>query len=461
MSREWKNGAQEWISVSERYHSGACTGDVARMIPQRNRARHRRVLQLNPVLFSKKNRAVNLRPTTLFDLPLRFRLFAIACAAAGLLAVLSGCGRLHPQHQEMVYVTARQMYLHDRVAAVSNRVAEVTNGERLEVLEHGRRFLKVKTAKNQVGWIEEHAVIDDKTFDQFTQLNQQHKNDPVVATAVLRDDMYLHLAPGRDTQRFFLLPGNVKVELLVRASVQKLPPGAHRRDAARPPAVSPPAAAAQAAAVTAAPAKPTVEPVQPEVPPVMEDWWLVRDAQGHAGWLLGSRMDVDVPDIVGQYAEGQRIVASYVLTTIQDDNADMPNHEVPEYVMLLEPPKSGLPYDFDQVRVFTWSRNHHRYETAFRLRPIQGFLPVSITRVPGLGKGGGMVPAFGIKLAGDSDIAIDPDTGITRPANIRTINFEMLDTVVKRIGPDLAPIPTMHNAGDKKEANKAGKKSHK
>jgi hypothetical protein len=411
--------------------------------------------------------------TTLSGTGKRLLLVAISCALLCVASAVTGCSRMHTQHRETVWVVARQTYLHDRVAAVSNRVAQVSNGEQLEVLEHGRRFLKVKTPKNEIGWIEQHAVIDQDDYSQFAKLAEQYKNDPAVASAVLRDDVYLHAAPGRDTQRFFLLAGNTKVQLLIRASVAKLAPGAHRPAApqgttpetgatakpAEPKAVEPKAVVPKAAAPkTAAPAAGAeLEPP----PPLMEDWWLVKDGQGNYGWVLSGRMDVDVPDSVAQYAEGQRIVGAYVLTTIHDDNADTPNHEVPEYVMLLEPPKNGLPYDFDQVRVFTWSRNHHRYETAFRLHPIQGFLPVNITRVAGPTKDGAMVPAFGVKIASSADVSVDPQTGITRPANTRTINFVLMDTVVKRVGPDMAPIPAMHSAEEKKDAKKAAAKKGK
>ena len=360
----------------------------------------------------------------------------------------------------MVYVSAREMYLRDRVAAVSNRVAEVTNGQKLEVLEHGRRFLRVKTDKNEIGWIEQHAVIDAEQYKAFDDLAAEHKNDPVVATGVIRDDVYLHVLPGRETEHFYLLPENEKVQLLSRASVPKTSGTGRARMEPRTAAEGRPASThgdGQNARPLTVAEKVETAPHPDEPPPVLEDWWLIRDAQGHTGWLLGSRVDVDVPDDVAQYAEGQRMIGAYKFATVVDPESNAPNHEVPEYVTVLSPPHSGLPFDFDQVRVFTWSVKHHRYETAFRLHPIQGFLPVRISRMP---VKDGTAPAFSFEIASNQDVSVDPKTGVARPASPRTIDYVMIDTTVKRVGPDMGPIPITHSA-EEKAAKEAKKRSRK
>jgi SH3-like domain-containing protein len=369
----------------------------------------------------------------------RLRLLALPLALSAP-AFFAGCSRFHQQTAQMVYVSARQMYLHDRVAPVSNRVAEVVNGQPLEVVEHGHRFLRVKTAKNEVGWIEDHAVIDSKTYDSFVQLAGAHKQDPAAATATLRDDLYLHLLPGRDSEHFYLVAGNAKVQLLARASVAR----------AEAPGFGPLAKLA----VPQTPGK--GKAAQPEpLPPLLEDWWLVRDSAGHTGWLLGSRLDVDVPDDIAQYGEGQRFVGAWLLAKVEDPQSDAPNHEAPEYLTALAPLKSGLPFDFDQIRVFTWSKNHHRYETAFRLHPIDGYLPV---RIYSAATNSGPVPAFSFEMGTGQSVTADPATGITRPASERTINYEMVDTLVKRIGPDMAPIQLDRTLEKETEVKKPEKK---
>jgi SH3-like domain-containing protein len=341
-------------------------------------------------------------------------LYAICVA---LLTALSGCNHLRQQLKpEMVYVVAKQTYLRDRVAAVSNRVALVTNGEALEVVEHGRRFIKTKTSKGEVGWIEDHMVIDQASYDQFVALEKQHAHDPVVATGVLRDDLYLHVKPGRDTDRFYLLPENDKLQLLIRASVPKPAP---------PQGVLPAAHAASKSAK----GKKEALPGEPQIP--MEDWWLIRDSQGRVGWMLARRLDVDVPDEIAGYSEGQKIVGAYLLTKVYDSESSLPDKLVPEYVSVTNAYKDGLPYDFDQVRVFTWNVKKHRYETAYRQRNLQGYLPVIISA--GKGTQGQTLPQFSITVATSDAVTMDPSTGAARPSQTDVLHYQLEGGMVKRI----------------------------
>jgi hypothetical protein len=394
--------------------------------------------------------------------------------------LLTGCARFHHEQHEYVYVSARQVYLHDRVAAVSNRVGLVTNGETLEVVEHGKRFIKVRTPKGEVGWLEDHALIDDKLYAQFQELEKKHAQDPVVASGELRDDLYLHVLPGRDTPHFLLIAGNAKVQLLERGTVAKSQPGS----------ILPAVKAKTPAANSEAKPGETAAPSPPPAP--VEDWWLVRDSAGHTGWLLAGRLDVDVPDAIGEYAEGQRIVGAYPIAKVTDDGSGRERNskdtkdgkkslrskshasavpdladagsdpggapvskEFTEYVTVLSPPHGGLPYDFDQVRVFTWSLNHHRYETAYRLHGIQGYLPVKISQETVNGQ---TEPVFTFEIAGGPDVSVDPETGVTRPVAPRTLSFRLEGNIVKRTGADQGPIVLTRDPGEAAKAKAAAKK---
>jgi hypothetical protein len=334
------------------------------------------------------------------------------------LLLLQGCSHFAPHPQrEYVYVWARESWLRDRVAVVSNRVAEVTNGERLQVVEHGRRFLKVKTDKGETGWIEDHFVIDQDIYDKFAQMQKDNAAAPVIGTAVLRDDYWLRDAPGRTSDRFLLLPENDKLQLLMRASVRKPQP---------PPQPIP---LPQAGAAKEKP----VDREKAEIPrpPDLEDYWLVRDTAGHVGWVRGRTLDEDVPDAIAGLGEGQKIVGAYVLTKVNDPGANVTDNQVPEYVAVMAPWKDGLPYDFDQVRVFTWNTRKHRYETAYRERKIVGYLPVSVREQKFDNR---EEPTFSYRVAAGDQPALDPETGMVRPGATVTESFRMEGVLVHRIG---------------------------
>ncbi len=399
----------------------------------------------------------------------------VSATAGGLLLtaswLLSGCGDLKKAVvPQQVYVTAKQAYLRDRVAAVSNRTGEVQNGDKLTVLGHQRRFLQVRAPNGAVGWIEEKLTADQGIADQFDTLKAQHGKDPVIVQAVTRDEVYLHVAPGRDTIHFFRLPENEPLSLLERASVAKsLPPGQTPAALAKPSAAKLPvrpsgtAGKAQAAeeAATAAAAGP--------VGPVMEDWWLVRTKSGETGWIYGRMIDVTVPDTLARYAEGQRIVGAYVLTNVEDPESNIVNNgqpvtSIPEYVTVLSPYKAGLPYDFNQVRVFIWNAKKHRYETAFREHNIAGFLPVQV----GLKKDpynkdahfADALPSFTVKvLPADAPVPVpDPQTGLIKPA--RTVNdtLRLEGNIMRRIWPPNVPPPQFAHPDPEPEKGAKGKK---
>jgi hypothetical protein len=150
-------------------------------------------------------------------------------------------------------------------------------------------------------------------------------------------------------------------------------------------------------------------------------------------------MDVEVPDSIGRYSEGQRIVGAYVLTKVNDPEAPQDDKNVPEYVTVLSPYKAGLPYDFDQVRVFTWNVKKHRYETAFRERNIEGYLPVQIAMAkdPYAKNPAGMAeaPTFSFHvLSADAPVVIpDPVTGAIVPGKTNLKVYRLEGSIVRRI----------------------------
>jgi SH3-like domain-containing protein len=329
------------------------------------------------------------------------RVVLISGLAAVLLLGSSACNRGRHRVLEVNYVSAVQATLRDQVATVYNRVGIVKNGERVEVLEREKRFSRVRTAGGIEGWIEQRYLVDQATYDGLQKLTKENLSDPVQAPGVLRSETNLHLTPGRETEHLYQLSSGAKVSVLKRATVEKQP-GA-------------------AASPTKAGGK--------SVGPTLEDWWLVRDAENRVGWVLARMVDIDVPLDIAQYAEGQRFVAFFVLNQVLDTGKDGTGKNVSQYLCAITEPHDGLPYDYDQIRVFTWNVRKHRYETAYHEHGLNGVLPVTVT-TENFDKEGSL-PVFILRVKNDS-------------GNVSERKYKMNTPVVRRV---LAP-------GEQKEAPK-------
>jgi hypothetical protein len=202
----------------------------------------------------------------------------------------------------------------------------------------------------------------------------------------------------------------------------------------------------------------------------MEDWWLVQDSRGETGWMLSRMMDVDAPDTLTRYSEGQRMVGAYVLTTVNDPEAEQGNKNIPEYVTVLSPYKAGLPYDFDQVRVFVWNVKKHRYETGYRDRNIEGYLPVDVKMgTDPYGKSPtatAPAPMFSYRVLADDagPVIPDPVTGAIVPGKTVVKTYRLEGNLVRRIlQPGTQAPGEAHPApvAEKKKAAKAAKAKRK
>jgi len=301
--------------------------------------------------------------------PFRLPRLGVICVL-GITLFVSGCGRRRSVH-ETAYISATQANLRDRVAAVYTKVGLVKNGERVEVLDRDRRFAKVRTAAGVEGWIEQRNLVGKDVYDKAQNLVQSNQNDPVQGQATTRNDTNLHVEPGRDADHLYQVATGAKVQLLKRAIAER--PGTAPAPATRPTAQT---------------------DERKEAKLVMEDWWLARDDQGRVGWILSRMVDLDLPLEIAQYAEGQRIVAYFVLDEVRDGDK-----KIPQYLTVLTEPKDGMPFDFNQVRVFTWNVKRHRYETAYRER-LKGVLPVTMAQENFEKEG--MLPTFTIRVEDDS-----------------------------------------------------------
>src|ERR1051325_1840808 len=198
-----------------------------------------------------------------------------------LLLLAAGCRRGQNKVLEVAYVAAPQVNLRDRVSALYNKTGTVKNGERVEVLERNKRFVRIKSASGETGWIEQRYLVGEDIYRGFEKLAAENRNTPMQARGLARASLKMHITPGRDTDSLIQLKEGDKVEILKRTTIEK-----------------PQTAGLQAKPVVPKGKKGKAGPEEPAVP--MEDWCLARDEQGHAGWVLARMVGIGITLDLGE-----------------------------------------------------------------------------------------------------------------------------------------------------------------
>ena len=324
---------------------------------------------------------------------------SIIKVSAGLaaLVLLAGCRSGPPKEPAIAeaYVGPAVLNVRSDIPTESKVVATVKHGDRVEILQRRRIFLKVRTAGGAQGWVSESQLLSSADMTRLSELAERAAKLPPQGVATTYADLNVHTQPNSHAPSFVVIHSGEKVTVLteLRAPRTDLPRSQliPRREKKAPPPRKPPSESRYpltplpkppgpppdwlALSKTDLPADDDSSQSEEAKPVPTDSWSLVRTAAGQTGWALTRRLAMAIPDEVAQYAEGHRIVSYFPLGYVQDENQKKP------IWLWTTMSTSGVPYDFNSFRVFVWSLKRHRYETAYIDRKMQGYAPVLLKQV--------------------------------------------------------------------------------
>jgi len=269
-------------------------------------------------------------------------------------------------------------------------VATAKHGERLEIVQHRRRFMKVRTPSGVEGWTEDRLLLSAKEIADLMEVERRARTLPSQGVASTYELLNVHTEPDRFSPSFLQVKAGERVDVIGHVIASRTPsqpksliarrpktfPSKKRAETRYPALPMPPAPPVPANWLELSKTPPEVlqeivsEKAQAERALPTDDWSLVRNAQGESGWVVTRRLYMAIPDDVAQYAEGHRITSYFALGEVRDGD------QVKHNWVWTTIGGGDHPYDFDSFRVFTWNLRRHRFETAYIQRNVEGYFPV-------------------------------------------------------------------------------------
>jgi SH3-like domain-containing protein len=330
-----------------------------------------------------------------------------------LFAFLVSCGKPTVQSPVLgeAFVGPVSLNIRQELSPKAAVTATVKHGDKLEILEYKRRFVRIRTPQGAEGWADTHQLLVPQQMAELRRMADNAAKAISQGTASAYEPLNMHTEANRASPSFWQIAEGAKVDVIdhtltprtqaAQVSSPVAPPKPvratrRRKEKAQPKIPPPPPPPAPKPPENwlelSVPKEEAPEPVKAEdaAPIPMDDWSLVRTKDGKAGWVLTRMLVMAIPDDVAQYAEGHRITSFFPLGHVQDGDLTKENWLWTTITKGLEP------YEFDSFRVFVWSRKHHRYETAYIERRVVGHFPVSVNSA-------GASPSFAVIVEGNDD----------------------------------------------------------
>lgn len=265
---------------------------------------------------------------------------------------------------EEAYAAREGVGLRDELKPNAPVVATLALGERVEVVERRRRFVRVQTAAGVAGWTRDTRLATPELRQMMDQLAQQTRTEASQGVYRALRTLNVHLEPHRWSPTIYQMEEDEGAELLRHQLVDRLP---------RAPEDGKP----------------------PPTPTGLDDWYLVRAPNGRTGWVLTTGLYSAVSDEVKQYAERKRITSYFALGEVDDKAQSEP--KTTWLWTQTDRPKQA--HDFDLIRVFMWSRGRQAYGTIKLQRGLNGYLPLRIHNLLETPRGAG--PGFTVTVEKD------------------------------------------------------------
>jgi hypothetical protein len=250
----------------------------------------------------------------------------IGSGLIALLLLLAGCGFQGGQKAiGYAYTGPQSLNLRNDLGLRATTTATVEHGERLEILETKRRFVRVRTKQGAEGWTDSAYLLTQSQMDDLNHLAARASELPSQGVGTVFDTLNVHTAASRTSASFAQIAEGEKIDVVAhRVAERELPGGEKSAD----------------------------------------DWFLVRTKENRAGWVLSRMVLMSIPDEIAQYANGHYITAYHPL-----------NAERTSWLWTTSA-HARQPFDFDGLRVFVFNARKKSYETVFTERNLRGYYPV-------------------------------------------------------------------------------------